>query len=135
MAIEIAIRSLLINDTPVNTVISGRVYPWMRQQGSDLPAIVYTLDATEPQQALGGHIDLTRAVLTVESLATSYSAAKDLADKVRTALNDYSGTVESVEVKSLVHDNDTASVEDSQTAGDRGVSVIESEYVVWFVSD
>lgn len=135
MAIEKAIRSLIVNDATVNAVVSGRVYPWMHQQGADFPLIVYTLDGTEPTQGIGGHLDLTRAVLTVESIAETYSAAKDLADKVRDVLNDYSGTSETVVIKSLMHDNDTASIDNSMAGGDRGVSIIEAEYVVWYITD
>jgi hypothetical protein len=132
MALEIAIRSLLVADSPVNTLVSGRVYPYMKQQGAEFPSLIYTLDSTQPQQGIGGHLDLTRTQLTVFSVATSYTVAKDLAAKVRTALNGYSGTEESVVIKSLVHDNDTASIEDSQVAGDRGVSIIESEFIIWY---
>jgi|GEM_PF-4454485 hypothetical protein len=132
MALEIAIRSLIVNDATVNAVVSGRVYPWTHQQGADFPLIVYTLDGTEPTQGMNGHLDLTRAVLTVESIAETYSAAKDLAGKVRSVLNDYSGTSETVVIKSLVHDNDTASIDGSMASGDRGVSVIEAEYIIWY---
>lgn len=132
--IESSIRSLLVSDTDVNDIVSGRIYPYLRQQGADFPSVVYELDSTEPEQSFGGHLGLTRAMLTINSIAETYSGAKDLADKIRTVLNGYTGTSEGIEIKSLVHDNDTGNIEDSIIGNDRGVSVIDSEYVIWYNS-
>jgi hypothetical protein len=65
-------------------------------------------------------------------VAETYSGAKDLASKVRTALNGYTGTSEGVAIKSVVHDNDIGIVEDSRIGNSRGVSIIESSYIVWY---
>ena len=104
----------------------------MRQQGTTFPAIVYELDDTEPQNGLGGFQDLTRASITINSIAESYSEAKDLATKVNTALAGYTGTSEGTTINSLIHDNDTGIVEDSDIGNSRGVSIIESVFVVWY---
>ena len=130
--IEASIRSILTADTDVTDLVSTRVYPYMRQQGTTFPAIVYELDDTEPQQGLDGFQSLTRCELTISQIAETYSGAKDLASKVRTALNGYSGTSEGIAIKSLVHDNDIGIVEDSQIGNSRGVSIIDSSYVIWY---
>jgi hypothetical protein len=130
--VEAAIRTILVNDSDVQALVSGRVYPYMRQQGSSFPAVVYELENTEPQQGLGGFQSLTRAELNISSIADTYAGAKDLANKINSALAGYSGTSESVQIKSLVHDNDSGYVEDSQIGNDRGVSIIESNYVIWY---
>tara|TARA_R110000824_G_scaffold56857_2_gene155168 strand:- start:3934 stop:4341 length:408 start_codon:yes stop_codon:yes gene_type:complete len=132
--IESSIRSILTSDTDVSALVSTRVYPYMRQQGSVFPAIVYELDDTEPQQGLGGFQSLTRCELTISQIAETYSGAKTLADKVRSALNGYTGTSEGLAIKSLVHDNDTGNVEDSPIGNSRGVSIIDSNYVIWYES-
>jgi len=132
--VESAIRAILISDSDTNDLVSGRVYPYLRQQGATFPAIVYELDTTEPEQGMGGYLSLTRATLTVNCIAETYSGAKDLASKVRTALNGYTGTSDTVVISSLVHDNDTGSIEDSVIGNDRGVSIINSEYVIWYES-
>lgn len=130
--IEASIRSILTADTDVTDLVSTRVYPYMRQQGTTFPAIVYELDDTEPQQGLDGFQSLTRCELTISQIAETYSGAKDLASKVRTALNGYSGTSGGIAIKSLVHDNDIGIVEDSQIGNSRGVSIIDSSYVIWY---
>jgi hypothetical protein len=132
--IESSIRSILTSDTDVSALVSTRVYPYMRQQGSVFPAIVYELDDTEPQQGLSGFQSLTRCELTISQIAETYSGAKALADKVRSALNGYTGTSEGLAIKSLVHDNDTGNVEDSPIGNSRGVSIIDSNYVIWYES-
>ena len=132
MAVEAAIRSILVAHTDTNLLVSGRIYPWMRQQGSTFPAIVYELDGTEPVEGLSGYLGMTRVMLTINSIAETYSGAKTLASNVRGALNGYTGTSESVTINSLVHDNDTGMVEDSQIGNSRGVAIIESSYVVWY---
>ena len=132
--IEAAIRSVLVADASVDALVDGRIYPWMRQQGSVFPAIVYELDDTEPSEGLGGHLDLTRVTITINSIAETYSAAKELASDVRAAMNGYTGTSEGVVIKSVIHDNDTGIVEDSEIGNSRGVSTIVSEYIIWYES-
>ena len=130
--IEASIRSILTADSDVSDLVSTRVFPYMRQQGTAFPAIVYELEDTEPQQGLDGFQSLTRCELSVTNVAETYSGAKDLASKVRTALNGYTGTSEGVAIKSVVHDNDIGIVEDSRIGNSRGVSIIESSYIVWY---
>ena len=132
--IEKAIRSVLVADTDVNDLVSGRIYPYMRQQGQDFPAIVYTLDSTEPAHGLGGSLSLTRANLAIEQWAETYNEAKQLAEKVKNALDNYSGTSESVAIKSCYHDNDSGNVDISPIGLDRGMSPIDSDYVIWYIS-
>jgi len=130
--IEASIRSILTAESDVTDLVSTRVYPYMRQQGSVFPAIVYELEDTEPQQGLGGFQSLTRCELSISQIAETYAGAKTLAEKVRTALNGYTGTSEGVAIKSLVHDNDIGIVEDSPIGNSRGVSIIDSSYIIWY---
>jgi len=132
-SLEQGIRSILIGDSDVSALVGTRVFPWMRQQGTTFPAIVYELDGTEPEQDLDGYGGMTRAELTVSNVAETYAGAKTLAAHVLDALNGYSGTpTDGVAIKSLVHDNDIGIVEDSQIGNSRGVSIIESSYIVWY---
>tara|TARA_R110000824_G_scaffold393791_2_gene593157 strand:- start:151 stop:558 length:408 start_codon:yes stop_codon:yes gene_type:complete len=133
-AIEKALRTVLTADAPVTALVAGRIYPEHRQQGSDFPAITYQLLGTSPQNSANGHTNITRATMAFDCIATSYSAAKTLAETVRQALMDYSGTSEGVVVKSCHHDGDNTIIEDSQVAEDRGVSRIISDYIVWYES-
>ena len=132
--IEKAIRSVLVASAPVNDLVSGRIYPYMRQQGQGFPAIVYSLDSTEPAHGLVGSLSLTRATLSIEQWADVYGDAKTLANKVKDALDGYTGTSESVVIKSCYHDNDSGNVDISPIGMDRGMSSIDSEYIIWYIS-
>jgi len=135
MAIEIAMRALLVAASDVTDLVGTRIYPEMRQQGEDFPAIVYQLVSTQPQNAMdgGGSTVITRASMSFDSIAETYAGAKTLASKVRAAIGDLaSGTYSTVVIKSCFHEGDTAITEDSQVAGDRGVSRIVSDYTIWY---
>jgi len=47
-------RDLLVAATDVTDLVGTRIYPEMRQQGEDFPAIVYQLVSTQPQNAMDG---------------------------------------------------------------------------------
>ena len=119
--IEKAIRSLLVANSGVNDLVSGRVYPYMRQQGQNFPAIVYSLDSADPEHGLGGALSLTRATLSIENWSETYSGAKVLAEKVKNALDGYVGTSETVAIKSCYHYNDSGNVDISPIGMDRGI--------------
>ena len=132
-SLEQGIRSILIADSDVSGLVGTRVFPWMRQQGTTFPAIVYELDGTEPVQDFDGYAGMTRAELSISSIAETYGGAKTLAAHVLDALNGYTGTpTDGVAINSFVHDNDIGIVEDSQIGNSRGVSIIESSYIVWY---
>jgi len=132
-SLEQGIRSILVADADVSALVVARVFPWMRQQGTVFPAIVYELDGTEPEQDLDGYAGMTRAELSISCIAETYGGAKTLAAHVLDALNGYTGTpTDGVNIKSLVHDNDIGIVEDSQIGNSRGVSIIESSYIIWY---
>jgi hypothetical protein len=132
-SVEQGIVTLLKADADVFGLTGVRIFPWMRQQGTTFPAIVYELDSTEPEQDLDGYGGMTRATLTIRNIAETYGGAKTLAEHVRDALNGYTGTpTNGVAIKSLVHDNDVGQVEDSVIGNSRGVSIIDSSYIVWY---
>jgi hypothetical protein len=137
MAIEIAMRALLVDASDVTDLVGTRIYPEMRQQGEDFPAIVYQLVSTQPQNAMdgGGAVGTvaTRASMSFDSIAETYAGAKTLASAVRAAIGDLaSGTYSTVVIKSCFHEGDSAITESSQVAGDRGVSRIVSDYTIWY---
>jgi len=132
-SLEEGIVSILRADATVAGLLGTRIYPWMRPQGTTFPAIVYELDGTDPEQDLDGYGGMTRAELSISCIDEQYGGAKTLAAAVLGALNGYTGTpTDGVAINSLVHDNDIGIVEDSQIGNSRGVSIIESSYVVWY---
>jgi len=96
MAIERAIRTLLVDDGGVAALVGSRVFPIRREQGSSLPAIVYQqisgprfYKVTEPMGWVESRFQVT-------CWAGTYAESRALSDAVREAVGGYSGTSESV---------------------------------------
>ena len=120
---EQALRKILTDNAAVSAVVSSRIYALSVTQGESLPAITYQLDTTEPVAVLAGHAGMTNNEFEIRCIAESYATVKDLAEKVRLALDGYSGTVsvtgtdagDSVEVNWINHDR---SADESLSASD-----------------
>ena len=103
--VETAVRAVLVGASGVTDLVSTRVYPSGAPSSVTKPFVVYEVDTLEPVDALDGHTGITFASFTITSWGASYSDAKAVADAVRTALNDYSGTSDSVSIPVASHDS------------------------------
>jgi hypothetical protein len=86
MKVGLAIRQLLVDDTPVQALVSGRIYPELAAEGAQAPYVVYSVMSNAPQDTKNG-TPIDEANVEIISVARSYGAANDLADKVRAALD------------------------------------------------
>lgn len=120
---EQALRKILLDDTDTANVVGTRVYAHAVPQAGSLPAITYILESTEPMSVLGGHVGMTKNEFEIRCVADSYATVKDLAEKVRLALDGYNGTVavsgtdagDAVVVKWIHHDRTS---DETLVAGD-----------------
>lgn len=94
MSLEKAIRNVLINNAPVAALVSARVYPQRRPQGTILPVIVYQTVFQEINQALEAQAGILRSRMSVDVMDSTYGDNKILRNAVQTALINYTGTVE-----------------------------------------
>lgn len=106
-----AIHWKLTNDPAVSEVIGGRVYPQIipqRKPGDpeQYPAVLYSLDTSEPGYTYSGRADLTSTTVDVGSIASTYGAAVDLSAKVAAAL-DGKGNWGGVEVEGVFLQDET----------------------------
>lgn len=85
MAIETA-RTILTNAAGVTALVGLRVSPLIRSQDESLPCVVLTLTSVSPMNHLDGPATLEANRLIVDSFATTYDAALEVADACRTAL-------------------------------------------------
>lgn len=88
---EGALIDLIKNDPAIAAVVGDRVYPARRPQGVPYPSIVVTRISGQPGYADDGEIGLQHGRVQVDSTALTYTAAKDLAQLVRTLLSAFSG--------------------------------------------
>lgn len=96
-----AIYSILTGDSDVNAIVSGRVYPQVAKQGAVFPFVVYVLQDVQPSDTKSGVSTLDEVKYDVVVACETYSEASDLTQKIRTALDRYTGTVSGVTVDSI----------------------------------
>lgn len=100
MSIETGLRTHLINDTDVAALVANsdspttyRIYPLRLPQGYTLPAISYQRISADRTHTLSGPIGRVWPRFQVDCWAESYSTVRDLADKVRLALDGHKGSM------------------------------------------
>lgn len=127
MKVGLAIRALLLDSSDV-TAITNRIYPELAVEGADAPYIVYSVVSNSPSDAKDG-TPIDEAQLELFSVASTYSAANDLADKVRAALDRKSKTVSvsggAVTVQSIQYTNEVTEV-----SAERSLYVSVQDYTV-----
>jgi hypothetical protein len=96
-----AIYSILTNDSDVSALIGTRVYPQVAAQGAAFPFVVYVLQDNTPSDTKSGVSTLDEIRYDIVAVAETYSQLTDLTEKIRTALDRYTGTVEGVVVDSI----------------------------------
>jgi hypothetical protein len=113
MKVGLAIRQLLVDDTPVQTLVSSRIYPEIAAEGAVPPYLVYTILGNSPVDTKH-NTPIDEANIEVISVSRSYGEANDLADKVRAALDRANVSVAvgegTVVVQSIQYTNETTEV-------------------------
>lgn len=96
------VRAVLTASSPVSVAVGARIYPVELPQSPTLPAIVLTPVRTEDERHLSGHNRFPVSEVVIDVCAATSNACDDLAEKVKTALQDYrGGPIEDVASTSL----------------------------------
>lgn len=110
MKVGAAIYSMLKDDSAVSALVGTRIYPELAEEGAATPYVVYSVVSNTPIDTKDS-APVDEAQLEVFSVADTYAAANDLADKVRAALSRQSRTVFStVTVQSIKYTNEVTEV-------------------------
>ena len=96
-----AIYSILTSDSDVSAIVGTRVYPQIAAQGAAFPFVVYVLQDTSPSDTKSGVSTLDEVRYDIVVASETYAQASDLTNKIRTALDRYSGTVAGVVIDSI----------------------------------
>jgi hypothetical protein len=128
MKVGLAIKNILAGDAPVQALVSGRVYPELAPEGAAMPYLVYSVVSNSPSDAKDG-TPIDEAQVELFSVASTYSAANDLADKVRAGMDRKSATVSVAEgdvvVQSCHYTNEVTEV-----SADRKTYVSIQDYTI-----
>ena len=85
------VRAVLTASTPVSAIVGARIYPIELPQAPTLPAIVLTPVRTTDERHLSGHNKFPVSEVVIDVCAATFNGADDLAEAVKTALQDYKG--------------------------------------------
>jgi len=103
--IETALRYILINDATVKA-ITTRCYPVTLPQSPTYPLILYTKITGMRDHTLRGASGHAHPRFQIEAWAKTYTGAKTLADAIRDALDDYTGTASGTVIGSCLIDSE-----------------------------
>jgi hypothetical protein len=110
MKVGAAIYSMLKDDSAVSALVGTRIYPELAEEGAVTPYVVYSVVSNTPVDTKES-APVDEAQLEVFSVADTYAAANDLADKVRAALSRQSKKVYgTVTVQSVKYTNEVTEV-------------------------
>ena len=103
------IRTILLDDSDVVSVVSNRVYVGIKPQGMTSNCIVLETTSEERIPTNSGETGLVESSIQCSCYVTGYLNCATLADYVRQALNCYSGTVDSTRIDVIYVTNKTDS--------------------------
>jgi hypothetical protein len=83
----------LLSNSGLSALVSNRVHPGSRPQGSALPAIVLNRISGGPGYADDGETGLTNARIQIDCWAATYRQAKLVARAVTASLSDFQGNM------------------------------------------
>ncbi len=93
MLLEAAIYSQLSTYAGLAALTGTRIYPLLLPQDPTLPAVTYQTISRVMEEVRGAGPRYAETRVQIDCWAASYSSAKAVAEQVRAALQDYTGTM------------------------------------------
>jgi len=104
---EHALAAVLVSDPAVAAVVGTDVYPVIAPQAVDPPFVTWRRSAVQREHSMSGPVGTPTVIMEVDAYATTYEAVRELADRIRLALDGYGGVpADSVEIKHVSLDNE-----------------------------
>lgn len=134
MDIEEAFTAYLLARAPLTALIGINLYPTERPQDSTLPAVTYITVSDVPNRTLTGQDALAEPYIQFTVYASTKASAKAVAKELKTALNDYHGTMSGVEVQLIELANEISSMY-RESDGSAPEHIIDLEYQFHYVKE
>jgi|TARA_Y100000310_G_scaffold169451_1_gene169495 hypothetical protein len=100
-SINDVIYSKLSNDGDVSAIVGTKIYPYLAIENIKYDYIVYEQTGVEPTDCKDGASTLDTVLFNIEMYSKTPSDLEDLSTKVRTVLDRFGGTVETIVVQSI----------------------------------
>lgn len=102
MEIEEALYSRLSTDAPLIAEVADRIYPVEAKQGTTNPFLVFTRLYTQGNATMNLASGLYASRFTFEAWAKDATKARDVATKIRSCLDGFSGTIMTVRIWGII---------------------------------
>ncbi len=132
---EKALYSVITGDAGVSAIISTRMFPNVAPQGTTMPYVVYRM-ITESDRSRGISHDrggLVARLFQLDVFGATYSAVKDLADKIRLAIDTTRKTAAGQTWQHASVDSQLDDWEFNLTGSETGVHRTTMDVTVWFM--
>lgn len=96
---EAVLRTALVGNTSVTSMVGTRIYPLLAPKTAALPFIIWRRSGISREHTLAGPMGVPNVSVEMQSFAATYEDVREVADRVRLVLDGYGGTVNNVEVK------------------------------------
>lgn len=96
-----AIYTILTENAGVSAIVGNKVYPQIAAQGAAFPFVVYVLQDNSPSDTKSGPSTLDEVRYDIVAAAETYSELSSLTERIRLALDRYTGDLGGVEIDSI----------------------------------
>jgi hypothetical protein len=96
-----AIYTILTEDAGVSAIVGNKVYPQIAAQGAAFPFVVYVLQDNSPSDTKSGPSTLDEVRYDIVAAAETYASLSSLTERIRLALDRYTGDLGGVEIDSI----------------------------------
>ncbi len=132
--VEQMLYAHLAANSGVSTLVGTRIFPVQRGQGSSLkvlPAITYQRISTNRFRDLNGPTGLITPRVQVVCWSATYAGAKALADAVRLAVDDVTGTTQGLYIGDMFVEDQGEMPFDTGDQEERAVYGERLDLIVW----
>lgn len=82
----------------LDSATTAGVYPVLAVQNAPFPLVVYRRTGTRRERSLTGNVGVPVATFSVAIVSETYSQAKDIADSIRLACDNFTGDSQGVKI-------------------------------------
>lgn len=136
MSIQAALYYHLTNNAGVSALVVARVYPAGGVPSSaDRPYLTYQKISNVHERHSGGGSGFAHPRIQVDCWADTLGGADELYEAVRSALDNYSGSMgevgDTVSVSGVFLDGDTESFFPATDASEKGLYRVSMDFIIW----
>jgi len=132
MEIDEALRTYLLTQAGLTALISQRIFPNELPQGITLPAVTYIQISDIKEHTLTGQLELEHPMIQYTVYAALPSTARPVANQIKSAMKDYSGTLSGLVIQKMELQNELSGLE-SSSDGTIKTYTVDLEYEINYI--